>query len=37
MQIVRLALGIIAAAGIPLVMLRAAIYYSDKQNKNGEG
>jgi hypothetical protein len=36
MQIIYLISGIIAAAGIPLLMLKAAIYYSDKQNKDGE-
>ena len=37
MQIIYLVLGLAAAAGIPLGILKAVIYYLDKQNKNGKG
>jgi hypothetical protein len=37
MQIIYLILGITIAAGIPLTLLKLAIYYSDKNNKNGKG
>jgi hypothetical protein len=36
MQIIRLILGIIVTVAIPLGMLKVAIYYSNKQNKDGE-
>lgn len=32
-----LILGIIVTAGIPLGILKLAIYFSDKNNKNGKG
>jgi hypothetical protein len=36
MQIIRLILGIVVTVAIPLGMLKVAIYYSNKQNKDGE-
>lgn len=36
MQIIRLVLGIVVTVAIPLGMLKVAIYYSNKQNKDGE-
>jgi hypothetical protein len=37
MQIIRLILGLVITIAIPLGMLKAAIYYSDKRNIDGEG